>query len=126
MFRATRQCERQRFRLCESRCRGDLNYYELAQPTRFTHAEHLMNITVILCTYNRCASLPRALASVAASELPSAVKWEVLVVDNNSTDETRAVLEEFCHLHPGRVRYLLERRQGLSQARNAGIREARG
>jgi glucosyl-dolichyl phosphate glucuronosyltransferase len=85
-----------------------------------------MNITVILCTYNRCASLPRALASVAASELPSAVKWEVLVVDNNSTDETRAVVEEFCRLHPGRFRYLFERRQGLSQARNAGIREARG
>ena len=85
-----------------------------------------MNITVILCTYNRCATLSRALASVAASELPQVAKWEVIVVDNNSTDGTRAVVEEFCRQHPGRFRYLFESRQGLSQARNAGIREARG
>jgi glycosyltransferase involved in cell wall biosynthesis len=85
-----------------------------------------MNVTLILCTYNRSASLSRALESVAASELPAAVEWEVLVVDNNSTDETRAVVEGFCRQHPGRFRYLFESRQGLSQARNAGIREARG
>jgi glycosyltransferase involved in cell wall biosynthesis len=85
-----------------------------------------MNITVILCTYNRSASLGRALESVAASELPNSVEWEVLVVDNNSSDGTREVVEEFCRRHPGRFRYLFESRQGLSQARNAGIREARG
>jgi glycosyltransferase involved in cell wall biosynthesis len=85
-----------------------------------------MNLTVILCTYNRGASLSRALASVAASELPNALTWEVLVVDNNSTDETRAVIEKFCQQYPGRFRYLFEPRQGLSQARNAGIRQARG
>jgi glucosyl-dolichyl phosphate glucuronosyltransferase len=84
-----------------------------------------MNITVILCTYNRCESLPLALASVAASELPTSAEWEVVVVDNNSTDATRAVVEEFSRRYPGRFRYLLESRQGLSQARNAGIREAR-
>lgn len=85
-----------------------------------------MNITVILCTYNRCASLALALESVAASDLPTAVEWEVLVVDNNSTDATRTVVETFCQKYPGRFRYLFEPRQGLSQARNAGIREAGG
>jgi glucosyl-dolichyl phosphate glucuronosyltransferase len=85
-----------------------------------------MKITVILCTYNRCQSLPKALESVAASELPPSVGWEVLVVDNNSKDQTCEVVKGFCGNYPGRFRYLFEPKQGLSQARNAGIREARG
>ena len=51
-----------------------------------------MNITVILCTYNRCQSLVKALSSVALSRLPESVTWEVLVVDNNSHDRTRDVV----------------------------------
>ena len=51
-----------------------------------------MKITVILCTYNRCRLLAKALESVAASALPESVDWEVLVVDNNSNDETRQIL----------------------------------
>jgi len=47
-------------------------------------------------------------------------------VDNNSTDQTREVVEGFQRRHPNRFRYVFEPRQGLSQARNAGIREARG
>jgi glucosyl-dolichyl phosphate glucuronosyltransferase len=85
-----------------------------------------MNITVILCTYNRCESLAKALGSVAASMLPELVKWEVLVVDNNSRDQTRDVVEDFCRRYPGRVRYVLEPQQGKSYALNSGIREARG
>ena len=65
-----------------------------------------MKITVILCTYNRCASLAKALASAAASSLSDA-EWEVLVVDNNSKDQTREVVEDYCRKFPGRFRYLL-------------------
>ncbi len=85
-----------------------------------------MNITVIVCTYNRCRELVSALSNIAASRLPASVEWEVLVVDNNSNDETGEVIEDFCRHHPGRFRHLFEPRQGLSYARNAGIREARG
>jgi glucosyl-dolichyl phosphate glucuronosyltransferase len=85
-----------------------------------------MKITVILCTYNRAQSVGKALESVLASVLPSGLEWEVLVVDNNSKDQTRAITNKFCLRHPGRVRYLFEAQQGLSNARNAGIREARG
>ena len=85
-----------------------------------------MNITVILCTYNRAGSLSKALESVAFSELPNSVEWEVLVVDNNSRDQTHEVVEEFCCRYPGRFRYLFEPQQGKSHALNAGIREARG
>lgn len=85
-----------------------------------------MKITVILCTYNRCDSLATSLDSVAASVVPAGVEWEVLVVDNNSKDHTREVIESFCTQYPGRFRYVSELRQGLSNARNAGIREACG
>jgi glucosyl-dolichyl phosphate glucuronosyltransferase len=85
-----------------------------------------MNVTVILCTYNRCYGVATALESVAVSQLPDAVSWEVLVVDNNSKDKTRDVVEEFGQRYPGRFRYVFEPQQGKSHALNTGIREARG
>jgi glycosyltransferase involved in cell wall biosynthesis len=85
-----------------------------------------MKMTVILCTYNRCESLAKALASAARLELPKSVDWEVLVVDNNSNDQTREVVEDFCRRYPGHFRYLFEPRQGKSHALNTGIREAHG
>jgi glycosyltransferase involved in cell wall biosynthesis len=85
-----------------------------------------MRITVILCTYNRCLSLATALNSVAASQVPSSIPWEVLVIDNNSSDRTRDVVEDFSRRNPGRFRYLFEARQGKSFALNRGVREASG
>jgi glycosyltransferase involved in cell wall biosynthesis len=85
-----------------------------------------MNITVILCTFNRHQSLSKALESVAAQSLSPAINWEVVVVDNNSTDQTRQVVEGFMDRFPGRVRYLFEHRPGKSNALNSGIRQARG
>jgi glucosyl-dolichyl phosphate glucuronosyltransferase len=85
-----------------------------------------MKITTVLCTYNRCQSLSKALDSLARSILPETTEWEVLVVDNNSSDQTRAVVEDARQRYPGRFRYLFEPRQGKSYALNAGIREARG
>jgi glycosyltransferase involved in cell wall biosynthesis len=85
-----------------------------------------MNVSVILCTFNRCESLRTALQSVAVSQLPDSVSWEVLVVDNNSKDDTRHVVDEFARRYPGRFRYLSEPQQGKSYALNSGIRESFG
>jgi len=85
-----------------------------------------MKITVIVCTFNRCQILSNALDSIAASKIPASVEWEVLVVDNNSRDQTRDVVEGFCRRYPGRFRYLFEPQGGKSFALNAGIRESRG
>jgi len=85
-----------------------------------------MKITVILCTFNRCQLLVNALESVARSTLPDSVDWEVLVVDNNSSDRTSQVVKSFSQRYPGRFRYLFELRAGKSRALNAGIQEARG
>jgi glycosyltransferase involved in cell wall biosynthesis len=86
----------------------------------------MISTSVILCTYNRSQSLAKALNSLAVQSFPAALAWEVLVVDNNSTDETRQVVQDFCRRYPGRFRYCFEPIHGLSHARNTGIGEARG
>jgi len=58
--------------------------------------------------------------------MPTSVTWEILVVDNNSTDQTREVVEGFDHRYPGRFRYVFEPRPGKSFALNTGIANARG
>jgi len=85
-----------------------------------------MDITVVVCTYNRSNSLPATLDSIAAQLMPQSVAWEAIVVDNNSTDGTRALSESYCRRYPGVFRYVFEQQQGLSRARNAGIRAAAG
>lgn len=85
-----------------------------------------MQITVIICSYNRCQYLGRALESVVASQLPESLTWEVLVVDNNSTDRTPELVEDFCRRYPNRIRYFFEPHPGKSFALNSGIRQARG
>lgn len=85
-----------------------------------------MKVSVILCTYNRSESLAKALASLAQSKVPEPIQWEVLVVDNNSRDATRSVVEEFCRREPSRFRYLFELKQGKSHALNTGIWESQG
>lgn len=85
-----------------------------------------MRITIILCTYNRWESLKKALSSAAALTLPQSVEWEILVVDNNSNDQTRKTVEDFCSCYPGRFRYLFESHPGKSHALNTGIRGSQG
>lgn len=70
--------------------------------------------------------LRRALTSAMAMSVSGRTTWEVLVVDNNSKDQTREVTAEFCNRYPGRVRYLFESQPGKSHALNAGIRAADG
>jgi len=84
-----------------------------------------MKITLILCTYNRDQSLAKALDSVLASRLPESVEWEILVVDNNSSDQTREVVKRYCCQHPGRLRYMFVPQQGKSYALNAALQETR-
>ena len=85
-----------------------------------------MKITVILCTYNRCQSLAKTLDSIASSQVPDSINWEVLVVDNNSSDSTRESVGGFCSRYVGRFRYVFESQPGKSYALNTGIREASG
>lgn len=85
-----------------------------------------MDCSVVIATYNRSGLLTDTLRSLEAQEVPSTTRWELIVVDNNSRDATRAVVEEFRRTAPMNVRYEFEPRQGQSFARNRGIESAAG
>src|SRR5436305_8400951 len=82
------------------------------------------DVSVIISTYNRCEMLPAALESILAQET-AGTRYELIVVDNNSTDKTREVVESFIARGHANLRYVFEGKQGLSHARNAGIAAAR-
>ena len=81
------------------------------------------SVSIVLSTYNRADMLSRAIEHLLA-QAPNSPPYELIVVDNNSTDDTRAVVEGFVSRSGGRVSYLFEPRQGLSHARNTGIAAA--
>ena len=83
-----------------------------------------LQLTVAIPTYNRADFLRQTLAGIALQVFP-AEQFEVLVIDNNSTDHTRAVVAEFAAALPA-PRHVLETQQGLDHARNRAIAEARG
>ncbi len=82
-----------------------------------------MIVTVAICTWNRAALLDRTLAHMRGLAPPGA-EWELLVVNNNSTDDTDAVIAKHSSALP--LRGLRETKQGLSNARNCAIDSARG
>jgi len=85
-----------------------------------------MFVTVTIQTYNRCGLLAETLESLRSLRGPAAVEYEILVVDNNSTDGTAQVLEKYGRLLAPRLRSVFEPQQGLSHARNRALREAQG
>ncbi len=83
-----------------------------------------MKATVAICTYNRAALLRQTLAGLAAQTYPK-IEYEILVIDNNSRDNTAAVVAEFASTSPA-PRHIVETKQGLDHGRNRAITEARG
>jgi glycosyltransferase involved in cell wall biosynthesis len=82
-------------------------------------------LSLVLCTYNRAQSLRETLNSLRSLDV-GGLEGEIIVVDNNSSDDTRDVIESFLPHAPLETRHLFEARQGLSHARNAGIDAATG
>lgn len=82
------------------------------------------DITVVVCTYNRASLLPRALDSLLNQE-SDRCQFEILVVDNNSTDATRNVVADY-QTQRSNIRYVIEPEQGIAYARNRALREATG
>ena len=80
-------------------------------------------VSVVLCTFNRSHMIAEAIEALLR-QAPGTPPYEVVVVDNHSTDATRAVVARF--LANGIVRYEFEPRQGLSVARNRGVAVSRG
>ena len=83
-------------------------------------------ISVIICTYNRDKYIYNVLKSLALGTLEHDA-YEIILVDNNCTDNTRSEVDHFCNVFPQvSLRYFVETNQGLSHARNRGIRESKG
>ena len=76
-------------------------------------------ISIVIPTYNRHETLARAIDSVCNQTFRD---WELLIVDDGSTDESHKIVQQF---RDDRIRYIFQRHQGVSRARNTGIELAR-
>lgn len=84
-----------------------------------------IQISVVICTYRRPGMLGMAIKSLLNQTL-AVEEYEIIVIDNNSQDGTRDVVHNYIEAGSNQVCYVLEKRQGLSHARNMGVRVARG
>ena len=84
-----------------------------------------LTFSIILCSRNRSHLLTEALPSLRELDYPTDA-FELILVDNASTDDTKDVIERFARTASFPVRYVYEARLGLSAARNRGIQESRG
>lgn len=85
-----------------------------------------IEISVIICTYNRDKYIYQTLEHIACNGFP-ADRYEIILIDNNSTDHTVTECQKFSRNFPElNYHYFLETQQGLSFARNRGIQEAQG
>lgn len=85
-----------------------------------------LDASVLIATYNRARLLDETLASLARMRVSPSLRWEVIVVDNNSADDTPQVVSRQTERFPVPLRYVFESRQGRSSALNAGIEKAAG
>ena len=83
-----------------------------------------MEFSIIIPTYNRADELRETIRSIANLKVDGS--WELIVIDNNSPDHTRAVVESEMAAFPASLRYLFEPEQGRYAAINTGIRAAQG
>ena len=84
------------------------------------------DVTVAVCTYNRAEYLRITLQSLVVQTCGGRFSYEIIVVDNGSTDNTKDIVEEISRNSPVPVRYVMERAPGLANARNKGIIGAQG
>jgi len=85
-----------------------------------------MELSIIICTYNRAQFLPDALISLKEQNLDKS-KFEVIIINNNSTDATESISKNFEKENPDiSFQYHIESSQGLSYARNKGIEVSKG
>jgi glucosyl-dolichyl phosphate glucuronosyltransferase len=83
-----------------------------------------MNLTVAIPTWNRAWLLRGTLEQLTQVRVPSGVEWDVVIINNNSTDDTERVIASFAHRLP--LRAVHEPRPGVAYARNRGAQEAAG
>jgi glucosyl-dolichyl phosphate glucuronosyltransferase len=86
----------------------------------------MVTVTLLVCTHNRSDDLRELLGTALAQETDDTFSYEVLVVDNNSSDATRRVVDALRISGHANLRYVFEGKQGKSHALNTGLTETRG
>jgi glycosyltransferase involved in cell wall biosynthesis len=94
------------------------------EPSATAMPQPPIKYSIVIATYNRAADLRATLNSL--NDLQPDGPWEVIVVDNNSSDDTDTVVQDAAPSFSAPLRYLFEREQGRSPALNSGIRAAAG
>lgn len=89
---------------------------------KVTSMPSLLPVSIIIATYNFGHLIAQTLGSVQSQTYQN---WECVVVDDGSTDDTREIVMRFAE-SDGRIKYLYQKNQGLSAARNKGIRNSKG
>ena len=85
-----------------------------------------MKLSIILASYNRSQSLAAFLRELERQVVPNGVEWEAIIVDNNSSDDTKSAIAPLLQANKQRLKYVFEGRQGKSRALNSGLKEATG
>jgi glycosyltransferase involved in cell wall biosynthesis len=88
--------------------------------------EVFMKLSVLICTRNRVKSLDATLNRFFQQKFNGEYQYEIVVIDNNSTDETGEVIERYVAKHPQIISHYFEPRCGLTYARNTALAAATG
>ncbi len=83
-----------------------------------------MQVSVIISTWNNCERLRRTLETFVSLQVQACIHWELVLVNNNCTDQTDTVVEAFAERLP--LVYVHEPKPGVSHGRNAGLAQASG
>jgi len=100
---------------------GDVTHHERSPVITMP-----IDFTVAIRTYNGEARIPEVLDRLLQQSNPEGIRWEVVVIDNNSSDRTAAIVADYAQRwrSDSQVRYLFEGRQGCGYARELAMREA--
>lgn len=87
----------------------------------------MKGISVVICCYNSASRIKEVLKHLAAQEVAMGVNWEIIVVDNNSKDNTALIARQYWDelSHPIEMKIVVEQKPGLSFAREAGVANSR-
>ncbi len=88
----------------------------------------MLDFTVAICTYNGANRVKQVLERLHLQVNPKGIQWEIVVVDNNSTDPIKQVIASYqkSHFSTSALRYLFESQQGAAFARIRAVQEAKG
>ena len=83
----------------------------------------MSKVSILIPSYNNAHYLPQAIDSALNQTFQD---FEIIIIDDGSTDNTREIVERYLKRAPDKIRYIYQDNQGLARARNTGLRHARG